>query len=46
MKTNLSNPEYQNSFLALIQVATTEIKKLIVYYALHLKKQDQNCEIK
>ena len=41
MKTNLSNPEYQNSFLALIQVATTEIKKLIVYYALHLKSKTE-----
>lgn len=39
MKTNLTNPEFQNAFLVVIQKAETEIKKLITYYALHYKSK-------
>lgn len=39
MKTNLTNPEFQNAFLVVIQKAETEIKKLIVYYALNYKSK-------
>lgn len=39
MKTNLTNPEFQNAFLVVIQKGETEIKKLITYYALNYKSK-------
>ena len=37
LKTNLTNSAYQSQILPVIQKAETEIKKLVVFYALYLK---------
>ena len=39
MKTNLTNSEFQSKYLPIIQKAETEIKKLVLYYALRLKSK-------
>jgi hypothetical protein len=40
-KTNLTFSVYQSKFLPIVQRAETEIKKLIQYYALHLKSKSE-----
>ena len=39
LKTNITNSYAQSQFLPIIQRAETEIKKLVLYYATHLKSK-------